>query len=70
MERGNWEECDEDEAFIKGGFIWKPVHLIDNVSPIYISSTEDFDKEIEMHLSLSFITILIPSEEFLQNRVL
>ena len=47
IEWGNWEEADEEEAFLRGAFIWKPVHLIDTVSALTFSCLDEFDNEIE-----------------------
>jgi len=52
LERGNWEETDEEEAFLRGAFIWKPVHLIDTVRTFTISYFDEFDNEIETLQSL------------------
>jgi len=70
LERGNWEETDEEEAFLRGAFIWKPVHLIDTVRTFTISYFDEFDNEIETLQSLWYIIILILFEEFQQSKAL
>ena len=49
LKRGNWAETDEDEAYVKGSFIWKPVHLNDQVRFINLSFIEKSNKETETY---------------------